>query len=272
MKRLRWFLALAISPLTLAAGCAPATAGPSQPPTAAQTLAPPKMTSKATLLTFDERNLSAAKLGVTKPGVVVESLVAGGAKTTYGAGASGAGLVLPTHAQTKAGQRMILVMRPVSSADPLNPGSRSFDFGADIKLESRSGDNAGDNGDNVLQRGLYGDYSQFKLQVDKRVPSCTVKSGPTRLFVKSKVKLGNGWHRVGCSYRSGKLSLSVAGITGTTVAAAKVTTVAGTVKPLSFGLKTPVSVGGKFGANGKIVISNPDQFNGVLDNIYLDVL
>lgn len=272
MKRLRCLLGATLSPLVLAMGCTSATAGPSSPPSSSATLAAPSMTSKSTLLTFDERNLAPAKLGVTKPGVTVESLVAGGAKTKYGAGASGAGLVLPTHAQTEAGQRMILVMRPVSSADPLNPGSRSFDFGADIRLDPGSNRSKNDNGDNVLQRGLYGDYSQFKLQVDKRAPSCTVKSGSTRLFVKTKAKLGSGWYRVNCSYRTGKLSLSVAEIAGTKVAAAKVTSVSGSVKPLSFSAKTPVSVGGKFGVNGKLVVSNSDQFNGMLDNVYLDVL
>jgi hypothetical protein len=269
MRHRRWLASL--TPLVLLVGCTTTAIGSPTPSAPAKVLVAPKTSTKAVLLAFDGKNLVPTKLAASKPLVTVETLSAGSAKAVYGSGASSAGIVMPSHSATSSGQRLILAIRPTSAADPLSPGAKNVEFGADVRLDATSSGSPNDNGDNVLQRGLFADFSQIKLQVDKRTPSCTVKSGSTRLFVKSTTKVGTGWHRIRCGYRSGKLTVSVASISGTTVSTASVNSISGTVKPLSFNAKTPVTVGGKIGTNGKVVIKNSDQFNGALDNVFVDV-
>jgi hypothetical protein len=268
--RLRRYLVL-LPALALVAGCSTAAMGTlsATPPPAV--LSPPTTSPKAVLFSFDDRALSPTRISAARPAVTVVTLSAGGARPKFVGGASGLGLSTPSHAATAAGGRLVLAIRPVSAADPLSPGSRSFDFGADVLLDGQSSGSTNDNGDNVLQRGLYADFSQFKLQVDKGVPSCLIKSGSIRLFVKSEQRLKSGWHRVRCSYVSGKLSVSVAGLSGIKVGTTRMNSVTGSVKPLSFDPKTPMTVGGKVAPSGKIVVKNSDQFNGMLDNVFIDV-
>jgi hypothetical protein len=40
---------------------------------------------------------------------------------------------------------------------------------------------------------------------------------------------------------------------------------------LNFSPSTPATVGGKIGSNGELVLHQSDQFNGELDNVFVDV-
>jgi len=153
----------------------------------------------------------------------------------------------------------------------LNPGGQDFSFGADLRLNDASSGKGDDNGDNVLQRGLFSDANQYKLQVDKRVPSCTVNSNGARLFVKFDESLDEGWFRVRCDYESGSLTLSLSRILTDRVEELGDKTSSMSIGSLSFSRSTPATIGGKIGSNGELVVKESDQFNGDLDNVFVDV-
>jgi hypothetical protein len=162
-------------------------------------------------------------------------------------------------------------MNPAGTADLLNPDGNDLSFGADLRLNDLSSGKGDDNGDNVLQRGLFSDANQYKLQVDKRVPSCTVKSGDARLLVKFNEGLDEGWFRVRCDYEPGSLTLSVSRIFTDRVEDLGTKTKSMSLGSLDFIGSTPVTIGGKIGSNGELVLTESDQFNGELDNVFVDV-
>lgn len=162
-------------------------------------------------------------------------------------------------------------------SDPLSPLLRTFAFGADVKLDaaptSSHARGSTDNGDNVVQRGLFGDASQYKIQVDRRQPSCRVKGSAGTVMVKAPIYLAPGtWYRLRCT-RSGStvslqvLELSSSGRTVSTITASRTGTT-GTLRSRSWSV--PLSVGGKLTAKGAIARQS-DQFNGLIDNIELSI-
>src|SRR3954451_6618043 len=72
-------------------------------------------------------------------------------------------------------QRAAVTVLSNEAGDPLSPGTRDFEFGASFSLDTKSEGTTQDNGDNLIQRGLYGDKAQYKIQVDKGHVSCRVK-------------------------------------------------------------------------------------------------
>jgi hypothetical protein len=184
------------------------------------------------------------------------------------------GLRFPHFKQDEEAPRLILVVQPqdptAASVDPTRDGSLTF--GADVKLDRDAGSGTFDNGDNVVQRGLFADPSQYKLQVDKRVPSCTVKSPLARAFVELPQPMERGWYRVVCDYRAGTLTVSASRMEDGQVGAPVQASVTQDVGPLVFNPVTPLVIGGKVGSNGLMVRHQPDQFNGALDNVFVSGL
>jgi hypothetical protein len=128
-----------------------------------------------------------------------------------------------------------------------------------------------DNGDNVVQRGLYGNRSQYKIQVDGRRPSCRVKGSSGAVMVTSTVALSSGtWYRLICTRSGSTVSLQVTRYTSTgSVASTTMSSASGatgTVRAPSW--SQPISAGGKLNARGEVA-RDSDQFNGRLDNIVL---
>jgi hypothetical protein len=156
-------------------------------------------------------------------------------------------------------------------ADPAPDGASSAPdlvFGADVQLGEGSGAGAQDNGDNVVQRGLFADQDQLKLQVDKHVPSCTVRTPRLRAFVKLTHAMDDGWQRLSCRYDGVTLDLTATRLGGAG-AAPEVVSSPAAAGALSFASSTDISVGGKVTADGALVKTQPDQFNGVLDNVFV---
>jgi hypothetical protein len=180
-------------------------------------------------------------------------------------------LRFPSYSPEVQSPRLVLVINPVGATDLLNPEAKDFSFGADLRLNEVSSGEGGDNGDNVLQRGLFSDASQYKLQVDKRVPSCTVKSGKAQLFLKFDDGLDEGWFRLRCDYAAGSLTLSVNQIHTDRVEELGNKTKSASIGPIGFSARTPATIGGKLGSNGELVLNQSDQFNGELDNVFVDV-
>jgi len=205
----------------------------------------------------------------------------------------GHALRFPTPAETLLGQRAILLVNSkpkdggpgdglLADADPgdgesgegaeaasLSPGDQPFSFGADFNLDPLSDVGGLDNGNNVLQRGLSSDPSQYKLQVERGRASCRVLGDQGELVVKSSAEIQPGiWYRLKCSRHDDDLVLRVRTLDGTVDVR---NVVAGRVGAVVAPETTPLAIGGKATWDGKAVKGNSDQFNGVLDNVFLRV-
>lgn len=157
-----------------------------------------------------------------------------------------------------------------SAQDTLAPGQDDFQFGVDVMYpEGAAGDTTGDDGDNLMQRGLFGDKGQYKLQVDHGFPACRMAGTEGVALVKADSDLASQqWYRLVCQRTDDMLTLFVGEIDPD----------ANTVAWTSWALRgatgsidpgepaEAVSIGGKLNVNGGIVEDAPDQFSGVLDN------
>lgn len=169
--------------------------------------------------------------------------------------------------------------RSTTSGDPLQLADSSFEVGADFRLNPRSEGGRHDDGDNLLQRGLFTDVSQVKVQVDHGVPSCRVAGDAGELVASTGIPVERGaWYRLRCLRDGGSLTIRLAALVrpaagGPPVALAlEESTVAGVVGTLSWPRETPFTVGAKATPDGEIVRSETDQFNGAVDNVYLALL
>jgi hypothetical protein len=245
--------------------------GSSQPTQSARSTYPitPSISGRAVLLDFDNEDPLATTAAER---VSVRSLeVSGGQAVQVHSGNGTSALRFPAFSAEREAPRLVLVLNPIGASDLLNPGGQDFSFGADLRLNDASSGKGDDNGDNVLQRGLFSDANQYKLQVDKRVPSCTVNSNGARLFVKFDEGLDEGWFRVRCDYAAGSLTVSVSRILTDRVEELGHKTESMSIGSLDFSGRTPATIGGKIGVNGELVLNQSDQFNGELDNVFVDI-
>jgi hypothetical protein len=139
----------------------------------------------------------------------------------------------------------------------LNPGTRPIAYGADVLLAPGQTSK----GQNIVQKGYSATSSQWKLQIDGVAgrPSCVLVDHrkPTIRMVTSTVTAADGrWHAVQCRRAGTDLSVYVDGVLrGRTVVPAH----------LSIKNSRPLSIGGK-GA-----FADNDQFNGALDNVWVQI-
>lgn len=167
--------------------------------------------------------------------------------------------------------RAVLRVSNDGDSDQLSPHAAGFTIGADVKLRAVSDGNATDNGDNVVQRGLYDDAAQYKLQLDGRTPACRVKGDAGELFVQSPVRVNaTDWYRITCTRESTSLTLRVIWFRDGREPATTTTTGTGLTGQVQMARTVPLAVGGKLDAAGHLV-SSTDQFNGVIDRVFLNV-
>lgn len=258
--------------LLVATGCTAGTptssAGPPSDPPATELVH----------LDFEDR---AAPVGAIVPSVAnggradvsseVSTYSGGRIVREYGQG-SGYAIRFPEYAGVLGAPAAVLLIRARGTADPLSPGDRDFMFGADVLLDAESSGAASDNGDNVVQRGLYDDGIQYKLQIDHAVPSCRMAGTKGSAYVEAAAPIGRDeWHRLTCERSGDVVSLTVESLEaeGGLVEYAHVTAKLGAI---DVSAKVPFSVGGKVAADGRVVSSATDQFNGAIDNVMYELL
>lgn len=156
------------------------------------------------------------------------------------------------------------------TSDWMDPEDRAFRFGADVRLDARSWGSEHDNGDNLVQRGLHEDRSQFKLQVDRRRPSCSIKGDDGRAYVAAERRLRSGvWYRVECARGDDELLIAVARIgRDGSIRGLREKSVTGTVGSMSFPSHTPLAVGGKV-SGPTSMLRDADQFNGAISGVFV---
>ncbi|MFG1995822.1 LamG-like jellyroll fold domain-containing protein [Actinoplanes sp. NPDC048988] len=167
----------------------------------------------------------------------------------------GSALAFPSRCTARVCPHVAL-QTATSSAD-LNPGTRNIAFGAEVMLTPGQTSK----GQNVVQKGYSTTSSQWKLQIDGAAgrPSCVLvddKRPPIRMATSSVSVADGQWHSVECRRVATNLFVLVNGyLRGRTTIPAK----------LSITNDRPMSIGGK-GA-----YADNDQFNGALDNVWVQI-
>lgn len=188
---------------------------------------------------------------------------------------SGPAADFPVYGAKTANKRAVIAVLNAGSTDQLTPGARPFTFGATARLDAASEGTDSDNGNNLVQRGLYDAIAQYKLEADSGYYTCRVKGDGGALAVTSTRRItADVWYRVTCSRQvrttGDRLVVKVAKVHADGSLAAATTDVSKTapIGQLSYDLATPLSIGGKL-ADATTITDSSDQFNGVVDDVVL---
>lgn len=178
---------------------------------------------------------------------------------------NGKGLRFPAYDGKSAPPRAVVrVTHTARSGDPLAPRTSDFTFGLYFKKDATSTGTPVDNGDNLMQRGLASDPAQYKLEVDGARPSCTVKGDRGQVSVRSSVSVkSDRWYQAVCSRKGNTIRLVVHEHRPNGSIQTVTTSKSGTIGSLVWPKReTPIAIGGKLAANGAVIRSATDQFNG----------
>ena len=161
-----------------------------------------------------------------------------------------------------------VVVRSTGTNDALSPGTRTFRLGADFRLDEESDGLPTDNGDNLVQRGLFDGPAQYKLQLDKGYAACRVAGSTGAVLVRAPMPVESGqWYRMTCMRQGDTLKLNLLKAEDGAWRSLGPWTASGRIGLVRLSKSTPLSVGAKVLAGGEIVRSGPDQFNGAVDNV-----
>lgn len=221
---------------------------------------------------------AAAKVNVggTLPGVEAEVVVRGPGTVLVSSDPWGrATFRLPAFTADPEPPRAIIrvLAADQDAADPLDPGVADFSFGADFVLDPESEGTEVDGGNNLMQRGLASDPSQFKIDVDDHRPQCRISGPDGEAELKAQDEITPGtWYRARCSRTGGTVSFVVTELESPEDGIERIalTTQVRTVN-LTWKDGTPLSVGGKLRADGQVIRSATDQFNGEVSEPFLEI-
>lgn len=195
---------------------------------------------------------------------------AGGSITPAAGRGKGYSARMPRYSSDSPATPAVITALP-TSGDPLSPGTRAFVFGAHFHLDAASQGSSTDNGNNLIQRGLYAG-PQYKIQVDGRRVSCRVAGNGGDVFVRATNTVDpRYWHRAVCTRNGDKVTLAV-----TRYRSGEATTWRwsrrGAIGGLHHRTSTRLSIGGKVDAQGDVIAHDSDQFNGRIDNAFFRLL
>lgn len=214
---------------------------------------------------------SDSRLDLTSSGTadVAVRVSSAGGEVDPAAGWRGASARTPQFSPDSPARPAVVVVKP-RTGDPLSPGTRDFSFGAHFDLDSRSRGSTTDNGDNLIQRGLYANV-QYKIQVDRRVVSCRVAGSSGAVSVRASTTVDPGdWYRAICTRTGGQVTLTLTKYAGSSPTTWR-WSARGTIGALNYA-STPLSVGGKVNAQGDVLATDSDQFNGRIDEAFFELL
>ena len=213
---------------------------------------------------------SGAQLAATgNTALTVRTVTRNGGQVTAANGPSGGAIRLPAY-RASTPPLAVLAVTDQQGVDDLAPGTARFRFGADFAVDAQSQGSRTDNGNNLVQRGLWGQPMQYKIEIDGNRPLCRVKGGAGAVSVRSSRTVAPGvWHRAVCERAGSKVTLTVTRLTDGTSWTSSATGATGAMRPAS--RSVPLSVGGKLDARGSLVANAPDQFNGIVDNAFVNV-
>jgi hypothetical protein len=172
--------------------------------------------------------------------------------------------------QSEAAPQAAITVVDAQGTDSLDPGTATFRYGAEFTLDDVSWGSSTDNGNNLVQRGLGGARTQYKLQVDYAHPDCRVKGRGGIVTAHSTRAVTPGvWYRAVCTRDGSTVTLTVTRLSDGRRWSYQDSGATGSMTPAT--RATPLSVGGKVKPSGGLVTSNADQFNGMVDNVFLHI-
>ncbi len=238
---------------------------PSSTPTPA---APPR----ALLLDFDSASGLDARRTVSEVtasgevGAEVRVATSGAAALKSATGPDGSGAVrFPAYTGTATAPAVALVVNALTPGR-LDPDDDDFEFGASFKLDARSSGSEADDGDNLLQRGTFDSPGQFKIQLDHRVLSCRILGDDGEIFVKADELVEPGvWYSASCEREGEEVNLTLTRLDKK--ANSETWRGFGPTGVVAVGAFS-LSVGGKVSPDG-VPVASADQFNGVVDDVFL---
>lgn len=161
----------------------------------------------------------------------------------------------------RGGGRAAITITPNTGSD-LTPATAAFSYGADL-----ISDGDWEDGANIVQRGLFNDRGQYKLEIDNGHPSCSVQGTAGRVTARSSRQISaKVWYAVDCTRDGSTLKLTVQ--KRGTDENWFVTAIGdiGDVQPQTS--TTPLTVGSKIREDGSLY---SDQFYGKVDDVYLRI-
>lgn len=180
---------------------------------------------------------------------------------------------MPAFTTAPSYPRAAMVVRNASDQDSFSPGTQDFMWGADFQLDAVSTAHTGpDNGDNLLQRGLWGQSAEYKAEVDLRRASCAVHGTEGTLLVRAKMQAQPGtWYRMRCYREPDALTVTVRELLDDGWGPITKARVNGPVGAVDYPASMPISIGGKIAPNGVLIKSATDQFNGRIANPVIEI-
>jgi hypothetical protein len=181
---------------------------------------------------------------------------------------SGHSLRLEPFRADRSAQPAVVVVEALGGDDPTDPGRGDFSFGAEFVLDAHHGSSSTDNGDNLVQRGLFGEDAQYKIQLDDARPSCRVNGSEGSVTVRAAERVETGeWYRVRCRRTGDEVSLRVVTSFGEGRELRDYVE-HGRTGSVSFAGGGPFSIGGKVDKDGDVLTADSDQFNGLVDDVF----
>ena len=250
-------------------------------------LAPPAHAAPVLVLDIDFNSGSQGSV-ITSPvllGTASGSLTAGvvtegGGQAVTGpnpASSSNKAMRLPAYAVLNRPNTPLAVLKVgnATATEAISIGDQTFTWQADFSQDTNLGTDAND-GDNIFQRGLAGATSQWKLSADGHKVGCYMRVNGVGFNTGTITITDTAWYRAICkrtrvNATTGTLVLTLRrwdGAAFVTVGTKQSATNAAGDMPFPVG--TPMTVGGKLNNNGTLH-SQPDQFNGSIDNVQLRV-
>lgn len=179
---------------------------------------------------------------------------------------------LPAYSARPTEPIAIMSVRPRGEGSWMTPVEGDVDLAVDLELDRVTSGTKRDNGDNVLQRGLYVDEAQYKLQVDHHRPSCLMRGVGGQVMARFPERLQpEQWYRIRCTRHHDEVRLTVSRLDEQAAPMSTRTVVArGEIGAMEFPASSPLSIGGKLTPGGSPAAAT-DQFNGLLDRLRVSV-
>ncbi len=197
----------------------------------------------------------------------------GGALTrTTAADGSRSAVRTPAFNATTHEPHAVITVSDSTPVDVLDPGTADVQIQAEVSVDALSSENGtDDNGDNVIQRGRFA-APQYKLQIDRHVPSCrmTGSAGSARVLAPAAVVPGD-WYRLTCTRSGSVVSLVVQHYVGGTWQTISTTSTKRATGSIDIAPDVPLSIGGKLAGNGSIATNGADQLNGRYANLLVRI-
>ncbi|MFT4081940.1 MAG: hypothetical protein QM638_05095 [Nocardioides sp.] len=242
-----------------------------EPPTATEpvTPSPTAEPSKGQAVLIGVRDGAPVQLGDGDVKVSVLTLDGGGlerAKTPDGT----AGFTFPQYMGTGAYPRAVIMVRNAGDDDALNPGERAFTWGADFKVAAKSAGRTEDNGDNLIQRGLYSQSSEYKAELDLDRPACVVHGDEGLVTIRGDAVEPGTWYHMECHRDGYELTVTSWPLDQPALKSSRSDYgPTGDVTPAH--ADVPLTIGGKITSNDTIYRSSTDQFNGDVASPFLRI-